>query len=34
MENENISEKEKLWRTRQLIKELALVDKKREKISR
>ncbi len=34
MENENISEKEKLWRIRQLIKELALVDKKRGKISR
>jgi len=34
MEGENISEKERLWRTRQLIKELAFVDKKREKISR
>ncbi len=34
MEDENISEKERLWRTRQLIKELALVDKKRDKISR
>ena len=34
MENKNISEKERLWRVRQLIKELAVVDKRRAKINR
>lgn len=34
MENKSIPEKEKLWRVKQMIKELALVDKKRGKINR
>jgi len=34
MENEKVSEKEKLWRVRQLIKELASVDQKRGKSNR